>query len=175
MKNLFKLTLAMIILVFAGTKLFSQDDMTPPKPLDNKVLEGMVGEWTGESDMMGMKYTENVKAYWILNHQFVVMETNDISKDNPNMNYHGMGIVGVDKDGNAKMWWYDDWGADMMATGTGKFSENSLTVNSTNPMYKDDRTFELKDGGMVCSWTSTMMGKDGKEMKMNGSTTYKKK
>jgi hypothetical protein len=42
-------------------------------------------------------------------------------------------------------------------------------------MYTDDRTFELKDGNIVCNWTSTMKGKDGKDMSMKGSTTYKKK
>ena len=158
-KTTLKLFLILSMFVLAGTRLYSQDDMTPPKPVDNKVLEGMVGDWSGESEMMGMKYQEDAKIYWTLNHQYLIMETKDISKDNKSIVYNGMGIVGVSKDNSVKMWWFDDWGADASAIGTGTFSENSFHVNSTNPMYTDDRTFELKDGNIVCNWTSTMKGK----------------
>jgi hypothetical protein len=135
----------------------------------------MVGDWSGESEMMGMKYQEDAKIYWTLNHQYLIMETKDISKDNPNMTYGGMGVVGVSKDGSPKMWWFDDWGADASASGAGTFTDNSMHIKSANPMYTDDRTFELKDGTIVCNWSSTMKDKDGKEMSMKGSTTYKKK
>ncbi len=170
-----KIFLACTIIILAGSRLYSQDDMAPPKPVDNKVLEGMIGEWSGESDMMGMKFQEDVKIYWTLNHQYVIMETKDVSKDNPKMAYGGMGIVGVSKDGSAKMWWFDDWGADASVSGSGTFTDNSVSIKSINPMYTDDRTFELKDGGMVCTWTSTMKDKEGKDMSMKGTTVYKKK
>jgi len=175
MKSTFKLFIILAAFIFAGSKLMAQDDMTPPKPVDNKILEGMVGDWTGESEMMGMKYTEEAKIYWTLNHQYLIMETKYISKDNSSIVYNGMGIVGVSKDNSIKMWWFDDWGADASANGTGTFGNNSFHVLSSNPMYTDDRTFELKDGNIVCNWSSTMKDKDGKDMSMKGSTTYKKK
>jgi len=174
MRTTLKLSLAAIFIISA-IKIYAQDDMMSPKPVDNKVLEGMIGEWTGEADMMGMKYQEDVKNYWTLNHQYMIMEVKDISKDNPKMTYGGMGIIGVDKDGNAKMWWFDDGGAEMMATGSGTFTENKLSVKSTNPKYTDERSFELKDGNIICIWESSMRGKEGEEMKMNGKTIYTKK
>jgi hypothetical protein len=174
-RNSFKLFLTFLILGIAIGKAYSQDNMMPPKPVDNKVYDAMVGNWSGESDMMGMKMTEDLKIYWTLNHQFIIAELKAQAKDNANMTYSGMGVYGVDNSGNAKMWWFDDWGADAMATGTGTFSDMKLSSKSSNPMYTDERTFELKDGNMVSNWTSTMMGKDGKEIKMNGTTVYKKK
>ena len=170
-----KILFTLAIFTLIGVRVNAQDDMTPPKPVENKTLDAMIGNWAGEADMMGMKFNEEVKAYWSLNHQYVIMETKDVVKDNPNMTYGGMMILGFDKSGNVKVWWFDDWGADAMATGTGSTVENKLTMNSTNPMYTDDRTFEMKDGNLVCSWSSSMMGKDAKEMKMNGTTTYSKK
>jgi hypothetical protein len=171
----FKILLAFLFVISAATKFYAQDDMMMPKPIENQVFDAMVGDWTGESDMMGMKMTENMKVYWTLNHQFIVMEMNAFSKDNDKMDYSGMGIYGVDKDGNAKMWWFDDWGVDAIATGSGTFEGMMLKAKSSNTMYTEERTFEIKDGSIVSNWTSTMMGKDGKEMKMSGKTVYTKK
>ena len=81
MKLTIKFFLTLVLFTFAFAKVHAQDDMTPPKPVDNKVLEGMVGDWSGESEMMGMKYQEDAKIYWTLNHQYLIMETKDISKD----------------------------------------------------------------------------------------------
>ncbi len=175
MKILTHIFLITTMFFITSLKLYSQDEMAPPKPVENKVLDAMVGEWAGESDMMGMKFNEEAKIYWNMNHQYIFMETKDVAKDNPKMAYGGFLIIGFDKGGNAKTWWFDDWGADMMATDTCTFGDMKLTMNSTNPMYKDDRSFEMKDGNMVCSWTSSMQDKNGKEQKMTGTTVYKKK
>lgn len=175
MKNILKLFLTLIIFVFAFAKVYAQDDMSPPKPIDNKVYDAMVGEWTGESDMMGMKMTESLKIYWNLNHQFLFTELKMVGKDNSGIKYSGIGIFGIDKSGNAKTWWFDDWGAEAMATGSGTFGDMKLTMQSTNPMYTEERSFEMKDGAMTSSWNSTMKGKDGKDITMIGTTVYKKK
>lgn len=164
-----------LILTALGFRTYSQDEMMPPKPVDNKVYEAMVGDWTGESDMMGMKFNDEVKNYWSMNHQYIIMEVNQVSKDNPNMKYSGMGIMGIDKDGNPVMWWFDDWGASAMMSGSGTFDGMKCHMISTNAMGKDDRTVSFKEGNMVMSWVETMKGKDGKEMTMNGETVYKKK
>jgi len=170
------LTIAVFI-VFAVIciKTYAQDDMTPPKPVDNKVLDAMVGDWVGESDMMGMKFNDEIKNYWSMNHQYIIMDVNQVMKDNPQMKFSGMGILGIDKDGNPVMWWFDDWGAPAMMTGTGNFDGMKCHMMSTNAMGKDDRVISFKNGDMVMTWNSSMIGKDGKEMKMNGETVYKKK
>src|SRR5437667_9136148 len=108
MKKIIKI----IVLVFFASislKSFAQG-MTPPKPVENKVLDAMAGEWTGVSEMMGMKYNDNLKFYWNLNHQFMFLETKAVGKDNPSMTYSGLAIIGVNPDGAAKVWWFDDWG-----------------------------------------------------------------
>jgi hypothetical protein len=164
-----------LIFTALGFRSYAQDEMMPPKPVDNKVYEAMVGDWTGESDMMGMKFNDEVKNYWSMNHQYIIMEVTQTSKDNPSMKYSGIGIMGIDKDGNPVMWWFDDWGASAMMSGSGTFDGMKCHMISTNAMGKDDRTVSFKNGDMVMSWVETMKGKDGKEMTMNGETVYKKK
>jgi hypothetical protein len=172
-----KLTIITLLLFifFLSYKINAQDNMMPPKPAENKMFDAMTGEWSGEDDMMGMKMTDNVKIYWNLNHQYLFMELTSTSKDNPAMSYHGLGIYGFDKTGNVKEWWFDDWGAEAMATGNGTIADMNFTSHSTNPMYTDDRTITFKGNDMVMTWTSTMKDASGKEMKMNGETVYKKK
>ncbi len=163
-----------VLLSFFSLKSFSQDEMIPPKPVENKVYEAMCGDWVGESTMMGMKMKQEVNIHWDLNHQFVFMNLTTTSIDNPKMTYHGFGIYGVDKNGKAVAWWFDDWGSEMAGTGTGTFGENKVNVITTNPSYKDDRTFEVKGDEIVMSAAMTMnMG--GKDETMNEITTFKKK
>jgi hypothetical protein len=174
-RSILTLITLLLFTFLTSYKLQAQDSMMPPKPVDNKMFDAMVGEWTGTEDMMGTKMNEDVKIYWNLNHQFLFMELITTANDNPSMVYHGLGIYGFDKDGNVRVWWFDDWGAEAMATGSGTIDGMKFVSNSTNPMYTDDRTITFKGDDMVMSWTSTMKDATGKEMKMNGETVYKKK
>lgn len=172
--QLSKLLLSFFFLLLFFTISFTQDQMAPPKPVENKVYDAMCGKWEGESEMMGMKMKQNLNIYWALDHQYIFMELKSTGIDKPEIQYSGLGIFGVDKDGNAKTWWFDNWGAESMASGSGTFGENKVTMTSSNPMYKDTRTFEIKGSEMIMNAASTMnMG--GQEMTMNESTTYKKK
>ena len=173
MSSIKLLFVILLFICFTGSKLFSQD-MTPPKPVDNKVYESMVGVWTGENSMMGMKMNETVTVKWGLNHQFVIFDYKATSKDNAAMSYNGLGIYGVDANGNALGWWFDDWGATSMATGSGTFSENKLEMNSSNAMFKENRVFEVKGNDM----TMTAKGSysvNGKDVPFNETNVYKKK
>ena len=162
-----------ILFSFFSIKSFTQE-MGPPKPVENKVYDAMCGEWTGESNMMGAKMKEEMKIYWDLNHQFIFMELNSTGIDNPNMTYRGLGIFGVDKNGKAVMWWFDDWGAEGVATGTGTFEENKFISSLSNPMYKDSRVFDIKSDEILMTADMTMtMG--GQEMNMKESITFKRK
>jgi hypothetical protein len=162
-----------ILLSFLSLNSFTQE-MGPPKPVDNKVFDAMCGEWTGVSDMMGAKMKEEMKIYWNLNHQFIFMELTSTGIDNPNMTYRGLGIYGVNKDGKAVTWWFDDWGAEGVATGTGTFEENKLNTSSSNPMYKENRVIEIMGEEIIMTADMTMnMG--GQEMNIKESTTFKRK
>jgi hypothetical protein len=175
MKQQIFFIITLIFFAVISLKTYSQDDMAPPKPVDNKVMDAMVGDWTGESTMMGMKFTDDMKSYWAMNHQYIIMESAMTSKDNPKTKYSGMGILGLDKDGNPVMWWFDDWGASAMMSGSGTFDGMKCHMISTNAMGKDDRTISFKEGNLVMNWEETMKAKDGKDMTMSGETVYKKK
>jgi len=164
-----------VLFFFATVNLYSQDEMAPPKPAENKVYDALCGEWTAESSsMMGMKMKEEVKIYWNLNHQYIFMELKAVGIDNPNVKYSGFGIFGLNKNGNAKAWWFDDWGASSIATGEGTFENDKLILKDGNDMFQETRTFEVKGNELTMSSKGTMnMG--GKDMPFDESTVYKRK
>jgi len=165
---------ALFLLVFFSLKIFAQDEMAPPKPVDNKVYEAMCGTWTGESDMMGMKMQQEVNIHWALDHQFIFMELKATSPDKPDVQYSGLGVFGVDKEGKSLGWWFDNWGASAMSSGEGTFEENKLIFNDRNEMFSETRIFEITPEGMTMSAKGTYkMGE--KEMPFEEKTVYKKK
>jgi hypothetical protein len=170
-----KLSLAVFAVVsFFTFKAYSQDEMAPPKPVDNKVYESMCGEWTGESDMMGMKMKQVVKVYWALDHQFIFMDLDATSPDKPDMHFKGHGIFGVDKDGKSKGWWFDNWGADAMSSGEGTFDGNKLIFNDANAMFSETRTFDVNGNQMTMSAKGNYK-MNGQDMPFEEKTVYTKK
>ena len=164
----------LFLLVFFSLKTFAQDEMAPPKPVDNKVYEAMVGTWEGESDMMGMKMKQDVKIYWALDHQYIFMEVKSTSVDKPDIKYSGLGIFGVDKEGKSLGWWFDNWGASAMSSGSGTFGENKLIFTDGNEMFNETRIFEITAEGMTMSAKGVYkMG--GQEMPFEEKTDYRKK
>ncbi len=163
-----------LVLAFVPLRFFAQDDMAPPKPLDNKVYKSMVGQWTGESDMMGMKMKQDFNIYWNIGHQYIFMDVKMVSTTDPNTTYTGLGIFGADKDGKAKGWWFDNWGASMVSTGDGTFDGNKLTLNDGNAMFSETRVFEVNGSEMTMSAKGTMK-MNGKDMPFDEKTVYKKK
>jgi hypothetical protein len=165
---------ALFFLIFFSLKTFAQDEMAPPKPVDNKVYDAMCGTWTGESEMMGMNMKQEVNIHWALDHQFIFMDLEATSPDKPGMHFTGHGVFGVDKDGKSKGWWFDNWGASAMSSGEGTFEGNKLIFNDANEMFSETRTFEVNGNEMTMSAKGTYkMG--GKETPFEEKTVYKKK
>lgn len=146
----------------------------PPKPLDNKVFDAMVGKWEGDSTMMGTKMHDELKVKWDLNHQFIVMELKAKSAAKPEVKFDGMGIFGIDANGNAKTWWFDNWGADSVSTGSGTFGDNILTLTDSNSMLHETRTFEVKGDEMTMHAKGSMTNQ-GKTTPFDTTTIYKRK
>jgi len=167
--------LLVLISVFSAN-LFSQE-MMPPKPIDNKVLEAMTGEWTGVGESMGMKWDYTLKIEWMLNHQFIKMQIITSAQGKPEMKYSGIGIYGVGTKGECLGWWFDDWGAAAVATDTGEFDYDKMSMHmvSKNSMYTDDRTIYFDGGKMLMNAVSIMKDPSGKEIKMEEKTEYTKK
>jgi hypothetical protein len=170
------LAIFLVLISVFSANLFSQE-MIPPKPLDNKVLEAMTGEWTGVGESMGMKWDYTLKIEWMLNHQFIKMQIITFAESKPEMKYSGTGIYGVGSKGECLGWWFDDWGATAVATGTGEFDFDKMSMHmiSKNPMYTDDRTIYFESEKMIMKAVSTMKMPDGKETKMEEKTEYTKK
>lgn len=157
-------------MVFADT---NSNTMQPPKPVDNKVFDAMVGHWTGESDMMGTKMQDELNIRWALNHQFLIMDLKSTDTKN-NMTYEGMGVFGVDAKNKAKTWWFDSWGAETTSKGVGEFSENKLVLHDGNAMFKETRSFEIKGDQMTMHAKGSMTWQ-GKTTPFDVTTVYTKK
>jgi len=167
-------TFCLVLTAIVSVNIFSQDQFQPPKPLDNKVYESMIGSWEGESIMMGTPTRQEVTIEWILNKQFIQMHVKGYNKQSGEMAYEGMGLFGVDAKGDAMGWWFDNWGASAMSTGTGTFKDNMLDFKDANAMFKENRTFETKGSELIMKAKGSYTMK-GQEIPFDESTTYKKK
>ncbi len=160
--------------IFAMITSVSTAQMAPPAPVENTVYDAMVGEWTADAMMMGMPFIENMKIVWDLNHQFLVMDLMATNKTNTNMTYQGKGMYGIDDKGNAKVWWFDTWGAPNVSTGTGFFDGNVLTLTDGNDMFKETRTFSVDGNQMTMNSKGTMVT-SGKDVPFDETTIFNKK
>jgi len=167
-------TVCLTLCCIFTANILSQDSWQPPKPIENKVYEAMVGSWEGESMMMGTPTREETTIEWILNKQYIKMHVKGYNKQTNVLSYEGIGFYGIDMSGNAIGWWFDNWGASNMATGTGVFKDNMLEMKDGNASFKETRTFEVKGNELImkAKGTYTM---NGQEMPFDESTTYKKK
>lgn len=164
-----------VLFTFVLMTANADDGMQVPKPIDNKVYDAMVGTWVGESDMMRGKMHDVLKIRWDVNHQFLVMDLKAEDIKQPNKKYEGMGVFGIDATGNAKTWWFDSWGADAVATGTGTFENNNkLTLTDSKPTFSETRIFEVNGNTMIMTATGNMV-MDGKTVPFQQKVIYKKK
>lgn len=157
----------------ADTQSQSDTQMVPPKPIDNKVYDAMVGTWHGDANMMGKKMREKLDIRWGLDHQFLFVRLEATSIENPAIKYKGLGIFGIDSTGKAKTWWFDNWGASAVSTGEGSFDNNKLTLNDSNPMFQETRNFEINGNTMTMHAKGSMRWQ-GKDMPFDETTVFKK-
>lgn len=167
----FLVCLTLLVLILPA-RVFTQD--APPKPLENKVYDAMLGSWTSDDKMMGMAMHQEVNVRWALNHQYIIMDLTATGKDNPSIKYTGMGVFGADEKGGAKTWWFDDWGAAAMTSGLGTFSDNLLTITDGNSMFNETRTFDVKGSQLIMHAKGTMKAND-KDIPFEEINTYSKK
>jgi hypothetical protein len=172
---MFKHLILSLCAVTITTSIYAKDadPMTPPKPVENKVLDSMVGTWQSESDMMGVKMKDTLNISWALNHQFLKTELSAQAIDNPNIRYDGLGLFGVDKNNHLKTWWFGNWGASSVSTGTGTTQNNQLVLKDGNAEFKQERTFRISANEMIMDVKGTMT-KDGKEVPFEQHVVYKK-
>lgn len=165
-----------ILTLLFSVKINAQDDeyaMGPPPAAFNKVYEDMNGNWIAESTMMGIPMAMDLKIYWDINHQFLIIDLRSTGTEDASKTYQGKGLFGLDEKGNAMTWWFDSWGANHVSTGTGAFSENKLTVNSGNAMFTETRSFLVSGNEMVMNGKGTMT-MDGKIIPFDETIIFRK-
>lgn len=162
--------LAILCFVFTFTSSYAQ--WTPPPPVDNAFFKSMVGKWTGQSDMGGMKMNEELNCYMQHNGQFLVMEVAAKSLDGQTT-FEGHAMYGINEQGNPMVWWFDTWGASAVMTGTGAFAGNNMvSITSTNSTMTDDRTIIIKGDEMTIDWKGTYKDDKGTTHNMSLKTSY---
>ena len=173
MKNLFsiKVLLPVLCILFTASQLKAQDDMGKPAPINSESMKMLMGTWKSDPyQFFGTNWTDMATHSMKHNGQYMFI---DISgSDDRNHSYTGTIIMTCDKDGNLTGWSFDDWGG--MTTYTGKANGNKITVTGTNPMMTETREIEINGNTMVHKVSSTMKGKDGKDMVMTTNVTYHK-
>ena len=165
-----------ILTLLLNIKLNAQDDedaMSPPPAAFNSVYEAMNGSWTAESPMMGVPMRMDLKIYWDINHQFLILDLRSTGVEDPSRTYQGKGIFGLDESGNAKTWWFDSWGANNVSLGSGAFSENKLTINGGNSMFTETRSFMVSGNEMVMNGRGTMT-MDGRTIPFDETIIFRK-
>ena len=148
--------------------------MSIPVAVDNNVFDSMVGDWTAESQVMGIPVIESVKSYWDLNHQFLIIESQAVGKDNTSFSFQRKQIIGIDDKGNAKTWSFDSWGAPSVATGTGFFDGDVLTITEGNDVFKQTKTASVSGNDLTVTSKGSVVTA-GKDVTYDNTTVYKKK
>jgi hypothetical protein len=167
------LAILFVSTAFAGLA-FSQDEMKPPPPIDNKFFDGSVGNWVSdEYEMMGFKWTDEMSVNWVLNKQF--LEIKSMSKSDKGMTYEQLGYLTADKEGNVKCWFFDVWGIEGASEFTGKVDGMACTMAGGNKWMKSKGKITVENNVMSHDMSYTMPGADGKETSGEMKVTYKKK
>jgi len=167
------LVILFIFTAFAG-RAFSQDEMKPPPPVDNKFFDASVGNWVSdEYEMMGMKWVDETSLNWVLNKQFLEMKS--ISKSDKGVSYEQVGYITTDKEGNFKCWFFDVWGIEGASEFTGKVEGMTCTMEGGNKWMKSKGKITVDNNVMLYDINYTMPGADGKETSGAMKITYKKK
>lgn len=165
-----------LLFVFAalGSTAFSQDEMKPPPPIDNKFFDASVGNWVSdEYEFMGMKWVDEAAINWTLNKQFLEMTFH--SKSDKGMTYEQIGYLTADKDGNVKCWFFDTWGIEGASEFTGKTDGMTCTMDGGNKWMKSSGKMTFDNNVMAYDMKYTMPGKDGKDVSGEMKVNYRKK
>jgi hypothetical protein len=163
-----KITLVLIMVLFTGSKLFSQ----MPKPAESKFFEQMVGTWTGVVDSPWGKSNSEAVCEWGLNHQFVVVKVKSSVIDNPSMTYEATEYYQPAADGKFSFWIFNVHGE--VSTGTGTASDSKAESTSSSAMGKSSGVMSVNGSEMSFNENGTYL-MNGQNVNYTMTGTFKKK
>jgi hypothetical protein len=127
------------------------------RPVEDPLLDKLAGEWVTTRMIRNKSETNNVKAEWVLNHQFLRLHYQDVQKPS---RYEAMAFIGYDNTSERYvMHWIDVYGGRFSETlGYGVRSENSIRFVFEYPdgPFHNTLTFDAKAG----TWISIMEQKN---------------
>ena len=168
-----KTLLTIIALTFIfSINAFSQGFKIPPA-IENEFFNESVGTWiSDEYEMMGMKSTDETTFNWVLNNQF--LEMNSVSNTGTDNKFQTIGYIGVDKDGNMKGWFFDIMGMEGVTEFTGKVDGMTATIEGGNKYMKSKGTMTIEGGVMTQTFSFTYQDEEGNDQTMELTTISRK-
>jgi len=146
--------LCLIIVLTLGA-LPATVDAERGKPLNDPLLDKLVGDWSLERKFGSGRLAHNtVHVEWVLQHQFLQLHYRDVAT--PPM-YEAIILIGYDQ--NAKRYvchWTDNFGADGSADGFAARDEGSNAIEFKFAPQTGDLTNRFAFDPKTGIWTSTI-------------------
>lgn len=161
-----KMTLTLLLSLCLLTPLRAQN-MEPPAPLADEMMSWLVGEWEGTFEGPMGTSEEWIKYSFGLDKQFLFIEATSAAGE---MNYHGMGAITVDAQGEVVGDWIDNMRG--RYEGAGAKEGNIVTMEWDGTMGKSTRITEKLDDNKF-KVTVKMPGPDGTMGEYTGEFTRK--
>ncbi|HET6205106.1 MAG TPA: DUF1579 family protein [Planctomycetota bacterium] len=144
----------------------SLQDMKPPAPIQDKLLDSFVGTWTVKSTFMGQPFEGTAKYEWVLGHQF--LKGTEANKG-PGWTYEGEGFWRVEG-GEYTSWWFDNMGG--AGTMKGKLEGSTLKTSGIDPKMGPFRgETKLVGPDEMTWWFEADPERDGTFAKMGEGTS----
>jgi hypothetical protein len=145
--------ISFVIAVMMGAALAQTDG--PNNPLNDSLLDNMVGNWALTGKIAGLDAVHEVTADWVLNHQFLRIHERDPKPSTPGARkpYEAMIFVGYD---NAEkkyvVHWLDVFGGHFSARAYGTRDGDAIKFVFEYPDGPFHTTFTWKPESRTWNW-----------------------
>jgi len=155
-----RLLTASLALLSAGPALAQEPLDGPKHPMQDPLLDHMVGSWKLAGRIAGQPAEHSVSAEWVLNHQFLHVHEKSNAPSKNGTTYEAMIFIGYDNTSERYVvHWLDIYGGRFSETlGYGKRDGNIIRLTFEYPDGPFHTTFLWEDASK--SWRWEMDSKD---------------
>jgi len=153
---------AATLLLSAAALAFAQASDGPQHPMQDALLDHMVGSWRLTGRIAGQAADHRVEAGWVLNHQFLrIHETDQATAGQPA--YEAMVFIGYDNAGERYVaHWIDIYGGRFSETlGYGKREGDAIAFTFDYPDGAFHTVFRFEAPTATWRWEMDNQDKDG--------------